>query len=90
VLGVFDDAELSDTSLRLMPGEALVLYTDGVTEARSPEGDFFGEDRLCRLLGSSSSYDAASLAGRIKDVVLDFQEGFPRDDLAVLVLRATA
>ena len=90
VLGVFDDAELRDTSLRLMPGEALVLYTDGVTEARSPEGDFFGEDRLCRLLGSCSGYDAASLAGRIKDVVLDFQEGFPRDDLAVLVLRATA
>ena len=43
VLGVFPDAELRDTSLRLMPGEALVLYTDGVTEARSPDGDFFGE-----------------------------------------------
>jgi PAS domain S-box-containing protein len=88
VLGVFDDAELRDTSLRLMPGETLVLYTDGVTEARSPDGDFFGEDRLRKLLGSCSGYDAASLAARIKDVILDFQEGYPRDDLAVLVLRA--
>ncbi len=88
VLGVFDDAELRDTSLRLMPGEALVLYTDGVTEARSPDGDFFGEDRLRRLLGSCSDCDAATFAGRIKDDVLDFQEGYPRDDLAVLVLRA--
>src|SRR5918997_1023082 len=52
VLGVFPDAELRDTSLRLMPGEALVLYTDGVTEARSPDGDFFGEGRLRRLLSS--------------------------------------
>jgi serine phosphatase RsbU (regulator of sigma subunit) len=88
VLGVFDDAELRDTSLRLMPGETLVLYTDGVTEARSPDGDFFGEDRLRKLLGSCSGYDAATLAARIKDVILDFQEGYPRDDLAVLVLRA--
>ena len=90
VLGVFDDAELGDTSLRLMPGEALVLYTDGVTEARSPDGEFFGEGRLRHLLGSCSGLDAATLAGRIKNVVLDFQEGDPRDDLAVLVLRARA
>src|SRR5215212_6167693 len=88
-LGVFDDAELGDGSLRLMPGEALVLYTDGVTEARSPAGDFFGDERLHRLLRSCSGLDAAGIATRIKNVVLDFQEGYPRDDLAVLVLRAT-
>ena len=87
VLGVFPDAELLDTSGRLMPGEALVLYTDGVTEARSPEGDFFGEGRLRHLLSSCVGCDAQTLARRIKDVVLEFQEGHPRDDLAVLVLR---
>ena len=90
VLGVFDDAELGDSSLRLMPGEALILYTDGVTEARSPDGDFFGEERLRRLLRSCTDLDSANIAARIKTVVLDFQEGYPRDDLAVLVLRATA
>jgi len=88
VLGVFPDAELRDTSLRLMPGEVLVLYTDGVTEARSPDGAFFGEGRLRHLLSSCSGCDAVTLAGMIKDDVLDFQEGYPRDDLAVLVLRA--
>jgi PAS domain S-box-containing protein len=88
VLGVFPDAELGDSSLRLMPGEALVLYTDGITEARSPDGGFFGEDRLRRLLGSYAGCDAVTFAERIKDDVLDFQEGDPRDDLAVLVLRA--
>jgi PAS domain S-box-containing protein len=88
VLGVFPEAELRDTSLRLMPGEALVLYTDGVTEARSPDGDFFGEGRLRNLLSSCSGFDAGTFAGRIKDAVLDFQEGYPSDDLAVLVLRA--
>jgi PAS domain S-box-containing protein len=89
VLGVFADAELRDTSLRLMAGEALVLYTDGVTEARSPDGDFFGEDRLHRLLRSCSGCNAETLARRIKSVVLEFQEGYPRDDLAVLVLRVS-
>ncbi len=89
VLGVFDDAELSDDSLRLMSGEALVFYTDGVTEARAPDGEFFGEERLRRLLRSCSDLDAAAIAARIKNVVLDFQDGYPRDDLAVLVLRAT-
>jgi len=88
VLGVFPDAELTDSSLRLMPGEALVLYTDGITEARSPDGGFFGEDRLRRLLGSYAGCDAVTFAARIKDDVLDFQEGDLRDDLAVMVLRA--
>jgi PAS domain S-box-containing protein len=87
VLGVFPDSELVDTSLRLMPGEALVLYTDGVTEARSPDGDFFGEGRLRQLLRSCAGCNAETLARRIKGAVLDFQDGYPRDDLAVLVLR---
>jgi PAS domain S-box-containing protein len=89
VLGVFPEAELGDTSLRLMPGEALVLYTDGVTEARSPDGDFFGEGRLRHLLSSCAGCDAVTFARRVKGVVVDFQEGYPRDDLAVLVLRAS-
>jgi len=88
VLGVFPEAELGDTSLRLMPGETLVLYTDGVTEARSPDGDFFGEGRLRHLLSSCAGFGSGTFARRIKDAVLDFQEGSPRDDLAVLVLRA--
>jgi PAS domain S-box-containing protein len=89
VLGVFPEAELRDTSLRLMPGEALVLYTDGVTEARSPDGDFFGEGRLRDLLSSCAGCDAVTFARRVKGAVLDFQEGYQRDDLAVLVLRAS-
>ncbi len=88
VLGVFPDAELQDTPLRLMPGEVLVLYTDGVTEARSPDGEFFGEERLLDLIRACAGCDAGDFASRIKGVVLEFQEGFPRDDLAILVLRA--
>ena len=88
-LGVFPDAELVDTHLRLMPGETLVFYTDGVTEARSPDGDFFGEERLCKLLATLRTEPAEDIARLLKNTVLEFQEGYPRDDLALLVLRAT-
>jgi PAS domain S-box-containing protein len=86
-LGVFEDAELEDASLRIHAGDRLVLYTDGVTEARSPDGTFFGEERLHALLRSCAGLDAPATARKVRDVVLDFQEGHPRDDFAVLVLR---
>jgi serine phosphatase RsbU (regulator of sigma subunit) len=88
-IGVFDDANLTDQEAHLAPGEALVLYTDGVVEARSPEGLFFGEGRLMALLRSSAGFDAPTIAGRIEEAVLNFQEQAARDDIAVLVLRAT-
>ena len=88
-LGVFPDAELGDTHTRLMPGEAMVFYTDGVTEARSPDGSFFGEERLRRFVAAHADEHAALLAAELKNAVLKFQEGYARDDLALLILRAT-
>lgn len=86
-LGVFDDPCLSEQSVRLGPGDTAVFYTDGLTEARSPDGSFFGEERLLALLRSFSGLGAAEVSGGIKDAALDFSEGDPRDDLAVLVLK---
>jgi serine phosphatase RsbU (regulator of sigma subunit) len=86
-IGVFDDMNLTEQEASLAPGDALVLYTDGVVEARSPDGLFFGEERLVTLLRSSVALDAATIAGRVENAVLDFQEQAPRDDIAVLVLR---
>lgn len=86
-LGVFDDPELVEASLRLMPGDTLVMYTDGVTEARSPDGEFFGEERLREFVRSHTNIYSADMAWKIKHAVLEFQEGVPRDDLAILVLR---
>jgi sigma-B regulation protein RsbU (phosphoserine phosphatase) len=86
-IGVFDDANLTEHEAQLAPGDALVLYTDGVVEARSPNGLFFGEERLMALLRSSVALDASTIASRIEGAVLNFQEQAPRDDIAVLVLR---
>ena len=86
-LGVFDDPGLTPQETNLAPGDALVFYTDGVTEARSPGGAFFGEERLLSLLRACAGCDASTLAARVEGAVLDFQENASRDDMAVLVLR---
>jgi serine phosphatase RsbU (regulator of sigma subunit) len=87
VIGVFNDVNVTEQEASLAPGDALILYTDGVVEARSPDGLFFGEERLMALLRSSVALDASIIAGRIEDAVLKFQEQAIRDDVAVMVLR---
>jgi serine phosphatase RsbU (regulator of sigma subunit) len=86
---VFDDVNLTEQEASLAPGEALILYTDGVVEARSPDGLFFGEERLMALLRSSVDLDASTIASRIEGAVLNFQEQALRDDVAVMVLRVS-
>jgi sigma-B regulation protein RsbU (phosphoserine phosphatase) len=86
LLGVLDDPELHDTAIDLQPGDVLTFFTDGVTEGRRGP-DFFGDDRLKALLAASRQDDAATIARRIVDEVVDFQSGAPRDDIAVVVVR---
>ncbi|HLL40029.1 MAG TPA: GAF domain-containing SpoIIE family protein phosphatase, partial [Rubrobacteraceae bacterium] len=86
-IGVFDNASFIEEETRLAPGDALVFYTDGVLEARSPDGTFFGEERLVSLLRSSVELSASLIADRIEAAALGFQEDNPHDDIAVLVLR---
>jgi PAS domain S-box-containing protein len=86
LLGVFPEIEVSDHIAELEPGDALVMYTDGVTEEHAGNR-VFGEDRLTTLLASLAGEDADTIAGRVEQAVLDFGEPEPRDDMAVLVLR---
>ena len=86
-IGVFDNASFIEEETWLAPGDALVFYTDGVLEARSPDGAFFGEERLLALLRSSADLNASTIADRIEAAALSFQANDPRDDIAVLVLR---
>ena len=85
VLGVLDAVELVDVDLLLEPGDSLVMYTDGVTEARRGK-ELFGEDRL-RDLVSGLDGSAGSVAARIEAEVVDFSEGHQLDDTAILVIR---
>ena len=89
LLGIVPDPDLSATDVALRPGDALVVYTDGVIEA-SPLDDAFGDAALSRLLGTLAGRDAASIAAAIEGAVLDVQNGELRDDVAVVVLRVAS
>jgi sigma-B regulation protein RsbU (phosphoserine phosphatase) len=86
LLGAFETVDALDAATALSPGDALVLYTDGVTEARTG-AEFFGTDRLLALLADVAGASAEDMVTRITDAALDFQGGHPRDDIAVVVIR---
>jgi PAS domain S-box-containing protein len=86
LIGLVPDPDIVDVRMDLQPGDSLVLYTDGVSEARS-DGDLFGEERLIDLVKGCAGLDATGIAERIERDVLTFQGDENADDLAVLVLR---
>lgn len=87
LLGPFPEVRVHDAAAALGPGDALVLYTDGVTEARR-DGDMFGEARLRGLLGELAGRPADEVAQAVEGAVTAHHGGPLADDLALLVLRA--
>jgi serine phosphatase RsbU (regulator of sigma subunit) len=86
IVGSLPNADFSETEVLLRPGDAIVLYTDGVIEARSGD-EIFGEQRLLDLLAGCSGDDARAIANAVRQAVGDFLPGLPRDDMAILVMR---
>jgi phosphoserine phosphatase RsbU/P len=89
VLGPFTDLASVDRIVRLDPGDSLLLYTDGVTDARSADG-FFGEERLRDTLISCAGSSADDIVKAIDRSLNEFHGGKPRDDIAFVVLRVPA
>ena len=88
-LGALARAEFKEESLLLEPGDALVIYTDGVTSARNSRGEEFGEEGVAELLAHSRDLTAQHIADRFVDAVSDFEgRGRRPDDLTILVLKA--
>jgi serine phosphatase RsbU (regulator of sigma subunit) len=86
LLGVFPDVELKDYITDLWPGDALILFTDGVTEEGGGHR-VFGEGPLDALLRDLVGQDAETIAGRIEQGVLEFRDEEMKDDMAILVVR---
>jgi serine phosphatase RsbU (regulator of sigma subunit) len=88
LIGVFGEPQVHDDEITLGPGETLVLYTDGVAEARSPEG-LVATGLLERVIGGATGRSAEELATAVEAAALQHQGGTNRDDMALLVLRVS-
>ena len=89
LLGVFGRLDLTLERIEIRPGERLVLYTDGITDAAAPNGERFGDARLLSAIAEGHRNGTAIDTCRaVVQSVLGFQgEASPADDLAFLVFR---
>jgi serine phosphatase RsbU (regulator of sigma subunit) len=91
LLGIFPDITLADTRFRLGPGDALLLYTDGATEARrGPEHadrPLFGHDALRQALAQCRGLSAPAIVGRLGTTLAHHSGDWASDDTALLALR---
>ena len=88
VIGAFCDSTFTEQEVQLYDGDKLLLFTDGVTEARNAEGEEFGEQRLQDCLRSYAGRNAAELRTLILDEVTTFCAGNFDDDATLMIIIA--
>jgi serine phosphatase RsbU (regulator of sigma subunit) len=90
MLGLFAGYQYRTLTEQMEPGESILLYTDGVTEALSKIGEFFGDERLRKFVVDHSAEAAEELTRSLHAAIQDFSTGMPQnDDITVLALRYT-
>jgi sigma-B regulation protein RsbU (phosphoserine phosphatase) len=86
-LGLVDGIEYQQTSVAILPGDTLFLYTDGVTEAMNEAGEEFGVERLCAVLAATPSNDPQKVNEAVFAGVRAFAGETPQsDDITCLTL----
>ena len=89
LLGILDDPDITERTTELGPGDALVLVTDGVTEATAADRAS-GPERLASFLAGCAGTGAGAIAEAVEREAVESQDGAARDDVAVLVARSGA
>ena len=88
LLGAFRRLDLVERSVVLAPGDLLLLYTDGVTDARAEDGRRFGDDRLLDVLEATRGAPATVVVDAIRDACRRFADGMPMaDDITIVAIR---
>ncbi|MEN3273100.1 MAG: hypothetical protein V7636_1861 [Actinomycetota bacterium] len=85
-LGLLPDAYITNTSVHLSPGDTLVLFTDGVIEARHPDGVQVPEGFLEAIVEANAAGGPAAIGAAVESAVLEIGGGRARDDMAVLTV----
>lgn len=87
-VGLFCDAEFTCTKAELWPGDSLILYTDGISEAENVQGSDFGVDRLATIAATHAASEPCDLIKTIRTNLDQFRNGAPRhDDETLLALQ---
>ena len=87
-LGVVEDTDMEERTIKLKQGDTLLLYTDGLSEAFSPEGDLFEEERIIAVLQAEQSKSAERILQGIEDKLEEFVgDEEQSDDLTMLLLQ---
>jgi serine phosphatase RsbU (regulator of sigma subunit) len=89
-LGMSPQLDVEQASVQLAVGDTIVLYTDGITEARNADGDEFGEKRLRSLLQSLSTTSPAAICDEVIAAVTQFAGGVVEDDQSIVAARIMA
>jgi len=88
ILGVMKAVDFEDKSIQMLPGDILLLYTDGITEAQNPAGDFFGIGRLCEIISDKHSEPPDLIIDSVIQSVTAFRQTRPlQDDISMVVLK---
>lgn len=88
-LGVIDDVSLAPETLRMEPGDLLVLYTDGVTEAFNEREEYFGEKRLMEFIARHRDLPVQEIMGGLIAEIREFCGTAPQsDDITLIIIRA--
>ncbi|MCU1335008.1 MAG: serine phosphatase [Bryobacterales bacterium] len=88
ILGILPMSQYQESEITLDPGDILVLFSDGVTEAVDPEDHDFGDERLASMVASLRDRPAAEIVQEVHRAVHEFTQGAPAaDDITVVIVR---
>ncbi|HEY0384610.1 MAG TPA: SpoIIE family protein phosphatase [Pyrinomonadaceae bacterium] len=90
-LGIMPNSPYREGRTQLMPGDVLVIYSDGVSEAVNPQGEEFGAQRLQGVVGLNIERSAAGIRDRIESALTKFAQGTPAaDDITLVIVKRQA
>lgn len=91
ILGLFENASYEEETVQLDPGDLVVVFSDGVSEARSASDEEFGEDRLLEVLSAGRGDDPPAILDRLLREIREFAQGAVQsDDITIMVVRYAA
>lgn len=87
-LGIIKDTTYSEDQIKLITGDIIVLYTDGVTEATNKNKEIFGVSRLMRTIQKNINLNSTDIVNKVYDEIVSFADGAPQnDDLTIIVIK---